>query len=250
MKEKPVTARETLSAYFALVDQEQEQLAATNPTDSRMRKLTKHAVPVRYRGTARMVATDAVRFREKRKAQAVEAVAQELRLHLGSGAVPKDGWVNIDLLGDPVDIAWNLAHGIPFSDGSADAVFHEHLFEHIPLRAGLGLMEEIFRVLKPGGVVRVGVPDAGELLRSYAGDGTYLEQIHPGRPTRLLGVQELFYWHRHMTMYDEETLALVFEAAGFRDPERREFGESKFLDDAPDTEHRRAETLYMEAVKP
>lgn len=244
-----MTARETLAAYFALVDEEQGELAATNPTDSRMRRITKHAVPVRYRGTARMIATDAVSVREKRKAKAIEEGADVLRLHLGSGAVPKEGWVNIDLLGDPVDLAWNLARGIPFSDGSADAIFHEHLFEHIPLRAGLTLMDECFRVLRPGGILRVGVPDAGELLRSYAGDGRFLEEVHPGRPTRLLGVQELFYWHRHMTMYDEDTLSLVFRAGGFPDPRRCDFGKSE-LDVAPDTEHRRTESIYMEAVKP
>lgn len=244
-----MSAREKLTAYFRLVDESQEHLASSNPTDSRMRRLTKHAVPVRYRGTARMLATDAVAARERRKARQIEESTSPLRLHVGSGAQPKEGWVNIDLLGDPIDLAWNLARGIPFSDGSADAIFHEHLFEHIPLRAGLGLMDECFRVLRPGGILRVGVPDAGELLRSYAGDGSYLESIHPGRPTRLLGAQELFYWHRHTTMYDEETLALVFRAGGFPDPKRCDFGQTE-LDSAPDTETRRDESLYMEAVKP
>lgn len=241
--------RETLSAYFARVDEEQGVLASTNPTDSRLRRVAKHAVPVRYRGTARMIATDAVMTRERRKARRIEESTSPLRLHIGSGAEHKDGWVNVDLLGDPVDLAWNLARGIPFSDGSADAIFHEHLFEHIPLQAGLGLMDECFRVLRPGGILRVGVPDAGALLRSYADDGTYLEAIHPDRPTRLLGVQELFYWHRHMTMYDEDTLGLVFRAGGFDDPHRCEYGESA-LDPAPDTPARRQESLYLEAVRP
>jgi SAM-dependent methyltransferase len=244
-----MSARDTLAAYFAPVEQSQERLASTNPTDSRLRRITKHAVPVRYRGTARMIATDAVMVRERRKARRFEETARPLQLHLGSGAVPKEGWVNIDLAGDPVDLAWNLARGIPFSDGSADAIFHEHLFEHIPLQGGLSLMDECFRVLKPGGILRVGVPDAGELLRSYAGDGAYLDALHPGRPTRLLGAQELFYWHRHMTMYDEDTLALIFRGGGFPDPQRCDFGKSA-LDVAPDTEARRAESLYMEAVRP
>ena len=182
-----MSARERLTAYFALVDEEQGQLASTNPTDSRMRRITKHAVPVRLRGTARMVATDAVSVRERRKARRIEESTGTLRLHIGSGAVPKEGWVNIDLLGDPVDLAWNLARGIPFSDGTADAIFHEHLFEHIPLRAGLGLMDECFLVSPPGGILRVGVPDAGRLMQSYAGDGSYLESLHPDRPTRMLG---------------------------------------------------------------
>jgi predicted SAM-dependent methyltransferase len=241
--------RDRLHAYFHTAEEAQGRLNASNPTDSRLRRMTKHAVPVRRRGTARMVVTDAVTPFQRRRARRIAAGGDPLRLHLGSGAQPKDGWVDVDLAGDPVDLAWNLARGIPFADGSVDAVFHEHLLEHIPLRDGLGLMDETMRVLRPGGILRIGVPDAGALLRSYVGDGARIEQIHPGRPTRMLAVQELFYWHRHTTMYDEETLALMFTAVGFPAPSARTFGDTD-LGAAPDTERRRAETLYMEAVRP
>jgi predicted SAM-dependent methyltransferase len=241
--------RTRLHQYFVTVDEAQGRLNATNPTDSRLRRIFKHAVPVRRRGTARMVVTNAITTIQRRKARRIAAQPGPLRLHLGSGSQPKKGWVNIDLAGDPVDLAWNLARGIPFADGSVDAIFHEHLLEHIPLTAGVGLMDECFRVLKPGGILRIGVPDAGELLTSYVGDGERVEAIHPGRPTRMLAVQELFYWHRHTTMFDEETLELVFRAGGFPDPAARTFGDTA-LDDAPDTERRRAETLYMEARRP
>lgn len=241
--------RERLQAYFATTDEAQGRLNSTNPTDSRLRRITKHAVPVKRRGTARMIVTNTVMPVQRRKAQRIAQANDSLKLHLGSGSQPKEGWLNVDLAGDPIDLAWNLARGIPFGDASVDAIFHEHLLEHIPLQAGVGVMDESFRVLKPGGILRIGVPDAGELLRSYVGDGERIEAIHPGRPTRMLAVQELFYWHRHTTMYDEETLALMFRAAGFPDPVSREFGDTN-LTTAPDTERRRAETLYMEAVKP
>jgi transposase InsO family protein len=77
---------------------------------------------------------------------------------LGSGGERKAGWVNVDLLGDPVDVAWNLASPLPFAPESVDAVFHEHLLEHLPLQVGAALMQECYRVLKPGGILRVGVP--------------------------------------------------------------------------------------------
>jgi predicted SAM-dependent methyltransferase len=190
--------------------------------------------------------TSSVRWRER--ARAARLTASPLLLHLGSGGEHKEGWVNIDLLGDPVEVAWNLARPLPFPDSSADGVFHEHLLEHLPLADGRAFMRECHRVLKPGAVLRVGVPDAGRLLRSYTGDREYLEELHPGRPTPLLAVQELFYWHRHRTMYDTETLAVVFEDAGFTDPVQRAFGETD-LPAVPDTERRRAESLYMEATK-
>jgi hypothetical protein len=50
-------------------------------------------------------------------------------------------------------------------------------------------------------------------------------------------------------MYDDETLAMQFRAGGFPDPRTRTFGDTD-LDLVPDTERRRAETLYMEAEKP
>lgn len=241
--------REQLEQYFSLVDARQAQLTATKASDSRLRVAAKQLVPKARRSAARRVLTEAIRPLERRKAARIEAETSPLRLHLGSGGEHKDGWVNVDFVGDPVELSWNLAHGIPFSDGSAEEVFHEHLFEHIPLRAGVGLMDECFRVLRPGGILRVGVPDAGELTKSYAGDGEYVEALHPDRPTRLLGVQELFYWHDHVTMYDEETLAMVFRAGGFPDPVKKAYGETE-LHEAPDTETRRTQTLYMEAIRP
>jgi predicted SAM-dependent methyltransferase len=241
-------ARDLLDSYFAVSQDRQQRLRLTKPSDTRARVVLKHLVPVRYRGTGRVVLTDLARPRERRKARLVGGNA-EIRLHLGCGGERKQGWINIDLLGDPVDVAWNLAAPLPFSSGSVSAIFHEHLLEHLPLPAGDAFMQECLRVLRPGGILRVGVPDAGRLLASYAGDQAYLEELHPGRPTALLAVQELFYWHRHCAMFDVETLELFFRAGGFPDPRQREFGDTD-LEQAPDTERRRAETLYMEARKP
>ena len=240
--------RELLDSYFRTSEAKQRQLRSTKSTDQSARVVLKHLVPVRLRGTGRMVLTDLVRIRERRKA-AVIAREPGIRLHLGSGGERKAGWVNVDLLGDPVDVAWNLASPLPFASASVDAVFHEHLLEHIPLQAGAAFMRECYRVLTPGGILRVGVPDAGKLIRSYAGDQGYLDTLHPGRPTAMLAVQELFYWHRHCAMFDTETLCLIFQASGFPEPEERSFGDSD-MGQAPDSERRRGQTLYVEARKP
>jgi SAM-dependent methyltransferase len=243
-------ARDVLDAYFRASEEKQRRLRQTKPSDSTARVVLKNLVPVRYRGTSRMVLTDLVRARERRKAQRISRGHQsDLRLHLGSGGEHKIGWVNIDLLGDPVEIAWNLAKPLPLASGSVAAVFHEHLLEHLPLQAGDLLMRECYRVLRPGGILRVGVPDAGRLIRAYGGDQQYLDALHPGSPTPMLAVQELFYWHRHCAMFDAETLCLFFRASGFPDPAERRFGDSD-LAQPPDTERRRAETLYVEARKP
>jgi predicted SAM-dependent methyltransferase len=239
---------EALERYLRDCQAEQERLRRTKPTDSRLRVLLKDAVPISLRGRARMVATDLMAVRERRRAAAL-AARQGLRLHLGSGGEHKDGWVNVDLLGDPVELAWNLARPLPLPSGSAEAIFHEHLLEHLSLADGAALLRECHRVLRPGGVLRIGVPDAGRLVRSCANGGAGLiEETRPGRPTPLLAMQEMFYWHRHLTMYDFETLRFLCRACGFAEVKERAFGDSD-LPDCPDSESRRAETLYVETVR-
>jgi len=60
---------------------------------------------------------------------------------------------------EPDIIAWDLRHGIPFDEGSFDVVHHFHLLEHIDREAVAAFLGECPRVLKPGGSLRVVVPD-------------------------------------------------------------------------------------------
>jgi predicted SAM-dependent methyltransferase len=168
------------------------------------------------------------------------------RLHLGCGWAHKDGWVNVDLFATSADIVWDLRHGIPRPDGSAAAIFHEHMLEHLSLRDGHLLARECLRVLAPGGVLRIGVPDAGLCIDSYAGkaDSDWAQS----RPTGMLAVQALFYEHGHRSMWDGETLTRALLAAGFAEARRTDFGES-WIEPCPDSEDRRDGTLYAEARK-
>jgi predicted SAM-dependent methyltransferase len=194
---------------------------------------------------ARVAGTRMLRPWSRRKLARAQAQSP-LRLHLGSGWVRKEGWVNIDLVLSKPDIAWNLVTGIPFETGTVDAIFHEHVFEHIEVRDGFAFAQECLRVLKPGGVLRIGVPDAGALLESYAGTGD--PAWARSRPTPMLAVHSLFYGHDHRAMYDEQTLTLLLRAAGFAETQRCAFGEG-WLQPSPDTEHRRSGTLYVEGRK-
>jgi predicted SAM-dependent methyltransferase len=206
----------------------------------------KRAVPQRTRDPLRALATTLVLPYARRRAQAL-ANRRPLRLNLGCGFAPIEGWTNIDLIGAPVDLPWHLGRGIPFPDGSVDAVFSEHLFEHLTLAAGLRLARESVRVLRPGGVVRVVVPDAGRLLCSYAGvdDETWARS----RSTRMQAVMALFYENGHRTMYDAELLTTLLAAAGAIDARESAFREGRLSDCAPDGEHRRAGSLYVEGSK-
>ena len=229
-----------LSDYFA-------QVRAEDPGPSR-RRVLRSMVPESLRLTTRVILTNGIAFSQRRKANRFAHDNAPLRLHLGSGRSPKPGWVNIDLVGYPGDLYWNLLRPLPFASGSADAIFHEHVLEHFSLQQALGIVKDSLRVLRPRGILRIGVPDLGRYIQAYVGDDSLLEDVRPGRPTPALAMQELFFRHGHRSAYDWDTLALMAQAAGFWSCERRLFGESD-LDPAPDSEERRPETLYVECLK-
>jgi predicted SAM-dependent methyltransferase len=202
-------------------------------------------LPSSLPGRVRATGTILMRRRSRERAARMQSQPQ-LRLHLGCGWVHKPGWVNVDLFLTKADLVWDLSHGIPFADDSVEAIFHEHLLEHLTLQQGFRLAEESLRVLRPGGILRIGVPDAGACVASYAGlaDPDWANS----QPTGMLAVQALFYEHGHRAMYDAQTLITLCRAAGFRDSSARSSGDSD-LDRAPDTETRRDGTLYVESVK-
>ncbi|MCF6147392.1 MAG: methyltransferase domain-containing protein [Candidatus Kuenenia sp.] len=99
-------------------------------------------------------------------------------LNLGCGSHYKEGWVNVDFNSTgPGVIAHNLAKGIPFEDGSFDVVYHSHLLEHFSKSDAQRFMEECYRVLKDGGIIRVVVPDLERIIKWYS---TLLEKSLSG----------------------------------------------------------------------
>jgi predicted SAM-dependent methyltransferase len=60
---------------------------------------------------------------------------------------------------------YQAGNRLPFDDGAFSFIFSEHFFEHLFLDEAGGLLKECFRVIAPGGCLRVVVPDAD--LRTY-----------------------------------------------------------------------------------
>ena len=110
-------------------------------------------VPSTARGTVRMMLTDLIRPQQRARARSLLRNARgDVKVHLGSGELPRQGWINVDLLGVPVDLAWNLSGPLPFPDGSVDAVFHEHVLEHLAMDHGLFLVAECSRRVASSGL--------------------------------------------------------------------------------------------------
>ena len=89
-------------------------------------------------------------------------------LNLGCGNRYHPNWTNVDFrsTGEGV-IAHNLTEGLPFENNSFDVVYHSHLLEHFPKSHALFFLNQCFRVLKSGGIIRVVVPDLEQIVKLY-----------------------------------------------------------------------------------
>lgn len=89
-------------------------------------------------------------------------------LNLGCGQHYHPDWLNIDLVSTGPGVrAHDLSRGIPLPDASCDVVYHSHVLEHLRRPDALRFLRECHRVLKPGGVLRVAVPNLEVICRLY-----------------------------------------------------------------------------------
>lgn len=89
-------------------------------------------------------------------------------LNVGCGRCYHDDWTNIDLeSAGPGVRQYDLRRGLPYEDDSFDGVYHSHVLEHIEPGHAAAMIAECRRVLRPGGILRVVVPDLEGIARSY-----------------------------------------------------------------------------------
>jgi SAM-dependent methyltransferase len=89
-------------------------------------------------------------------------------LNIGCGGHFHNDWTNIDLVSVAPHVrAYDLRKGLPYTNGSFDAVYTSHVLEHLTPAAALNSLQEQFRVLRPGGIIRTVVPDLENKAREY-----------------------------------------------------------------------------------
>jgi len=95
------------------------------------------------------------------------------RLNLGSGHIPKDGYINVDFRGLPgVDVVGDVT-ALDFQPGSIDTIFASHLIEHFPVKALHDVVLPHWRdLLRPGGEIVLIAPDGAAMLDAYK-DGVF-----------------------------------------------------------------------------
>ena len=151
------------------------------------------------------------------------------RLHLACGSNILDGWANIDLSSDKKSIiSWDLTKPLPVSSGTIHYIFSEHFIEHIRLGEGRDLLSECYRVLKPGGVLRVSTPNLRKIIEEYL-LGRLIEwsdvSWNPTTPCQMVN-EALRLWG-HQFVYDADELKRAFEETGFSQVTQVEWRKSK-----------------------
>jgi hypothetical protein len=82
-----------------------------------------------------------------------------LRLHLGCGSRHLEGYVNIDLLSGLADLLADCTRLTFIPSASVSHILVEHMVEHLSRAEALAALREWTRVLEPGGVLEIEVPD-------------------------------------------------------------------------------------------
>jgi predicted SAM-dependent methyltransferase len=148
------------------------------------------------------------------------AAATPLKLHVG-GEIPKAGWKiynivdgpHVDYVGDVVDLS-------RFTDASVAEIYASHVYEHLGYAPFLDAIAEVARVLKPGGIFRLAVPDMERLCALYLQPELSLDdRVHL---THLFFGGQTNPYDFHRLGLNFAILATLLHQAGFREMRRVE----------------------------
>ncbi|HRQ57826.1 MAG TPA: methyltransferase domain-containing protein [Azoarcus taiwanensis] len=146
-----------------------------------------------------------------------------LMVSLGAGLLRFPGWVHVDA--DPAcqpDLVADLSQRLPFDDGTVDFLHSEDFIGQLDFAQAGYFARECFRVLKPGGALRLLTPDLHKLVSMYQARDPRLIELW----TREVGIPLVTGTHGELvhtaltfanqsSFFDEETLRALLEPAGF-----------------------------------
>lgn len=187
------------------------------------------------------------------------ALREKEYLDIGCGPNHHEEFISLDYAWCPgTDICWDVTKGIPLQSEGVKGVFAEHSLDQLPLASAEFVLKEIRRVLKPGGTVRVVVPD-GELWMTRYADiirGHSVARLPYAELDNLDGwyspiksMNRLFREHGHRFVYDFDCCRQMLEKCGFLDIKKEIYRSGRDPRLLIDSEYRAAESLYIEASK-
>ncbi|MEI7895990.1 MAG: methyltransferase domain-containing protein [bacterium] len=211
------------------------------------------------------------------------------RVNLGCGRTPAKGWRNFDnsysvrlrsipllpglllntgiLLRDQYDyLQFTRVHdieygdilkGLPLADSSVEVLYSSHVLEHLDRQEVEAYLREARRILCPGGILRLVVPDLAMIINKYNENHDadafvteiYLSQLRPRTFTQRLRATVVGS-RIHQWVYDGASLSAVLMKNGFIDPTVLKPGETTIPDPGEFNLSERADvSLYVEARK-
>ena len=175
------------------------------------------------------------------------------RLHLGCGPFAAAGWINVDRIAlAGVDVVADLCAGLPFAERSLDAVVAIHVLQDLPWGDVPGALGELRRVLRSGGVLRLGLPDLDRAIDAYRrGDHWYFHV--PDQDARSIGaklVTQIIWYGSVRTPFTFDALTELLGRADFRDVVRCAYRQTAYGDATLVTlDNRERESLFVESRK-
>lgn len=181
---------------------------------------------------------------------------EKRKLHFGSGADIKPGFINIDMDGR-ADIFLDARNALNIPDNSIEYIYSSHFVEHLEHEELLAHLRECQRVLRSGGILRLGVPDFAKVFAAYcAGDKEFLDSrkavlgSHFGLPIELVCAADflnkaVYESGQHKTCLDPQKIRNLLIFCGFS----ADRISAKEFDQEIDVPARRELTFFVEACK-
>jgi hypothetical protein len=121
------------------------------------------------------------------------------RLHIGSGTRRIPGFETMDIDGSlpGLDIVGDVRDLSSIASDSYAEIYLSHILEHIPVADVEGVLDQLWRILAPGGQVRIAVPDLDKMCRYYVENYEWFTPPHtPWLGLFYGGQKDEFDFHR------------------------------------------------------
>ena len=212
------------------------------------------------------------------------------KINLGCSVSPTKGWINLDnspgiilarfgvlsnllfklkvISDDQFNIVkfykknkiqWvDATKKIPFSSNSIDAIYSSHMLEHLDRADASKCLKEIYRVLKPNGIIRLALPNIRQYVEDYIKDknadklieSSFMGTVKPKKMHEKI-INFISGPRHHLWMYDEKSLSMLLINHSFQNPQVLDAGQTTIKDYGNlDLNERSNDSFYMEAIKP
>ena len=179
--------------------------------------------------------------------------AEIKRLNWGCGSWIEPGWINADQKDDPrQEISCDIRDGLPLDDDSIDYAVSIHALPEISYPDLIPVLRELRRVLKPNGVLRLGLPDVDRTIDAYLRGDTGFFQIPDDEVTShgAKFIVHLIWYGYTRTFFNYEFMEEMLGKAGYRDVRQCGYKQthSSHLG-IIELDNREEESFFVEAIK-